>query len=309
MRKSINNLPRRIPMDWQTQLVSIYFIVSKIWAQGLGLHLERESNNRSRLTDEEVLTIFLFGIISGHRTVKAIYWHTRNHLPGWFPDLKGYEAYNYRLGKLGDVCPIFLEALLNQCTTMKGKEIRRMIDSFPIIMAKEKRSNNGKVAPQLASKGYCSSRGEYYYGVKGHIVGINRDGRIPIPESIQITPASTNDLTLLKAIGENSGECNLYADKAYIDSEFNKLMEDKNGVKIITPIKKPKGGDLSYFEKLYSSSVSGIRQPIESLFNWINEKTGLQVASKVRSEKGLFVHIFGRLAASVFLMLVDKFNF
>jgi len=43
-------------------------------------------------------------------------------------------------------------------------------------------------------------------------------------------------------------------------------------------------------------SVSRIRQPIESLFNWIQEKTDIQVASKVRSSKGLMVHIFGRLA-------------
>ena len=80
-----------------------------------------DSNNRPRLTDEEVLTIFLFGVLSGHRTVKGIYWFTRDYLCGWFPGLRGYEAYNYRLGKLSGVCPIFLEALPKQCFGLKGK--------------------------------------------------------------------------------------------------------------------------------------------------------------------------------------------
>jgi hypothetical protein len=45
-----------------------------------------------------------------------------------------------------------------------------------------------------------------------------------------------------------------------------------------------------------------VRQPIESLFNWIQEKTGIQVTSKVRSYQGLMIHVFGRLAAAMFLL-------
>lgn len=56
------------------------------------------------------------------------------------------------------------------------------------------------------------------------------------------------------------------------------------------------------FEQLLSTSVSRVRQPIESFFNGIQEKTGIQVASKVRSYQGLMVHVFGRLAAALFLL-------
>ncbi len=51
--------------------------------------------------------------------------------------------------------------------------------------------------------------------------------------------------------------------------------------------------------------VSKVRQPIESLFNWIHEKTNIQKASKVRSYKGLMVHIFGRLAAAMFMLVFN----
>ena len=55
-------------------------------------------------------------------------------------------------------------------------------------------------------------------------------------------------------------------------------------------------------DRVYSKIVSGVRQPVESLFNWLEEKTGIEVASKVRSYKGLMVHVFGRLAAAMFML-------
>jgi hypothetical protein len=41
----------------------------------------------------------------------------------------------------------------------------------------------------------------------------------------------------------------------------------------------------------------------EALFNWLIEKTDIQRASKVRSTRGLTVHIFGRIAA-VYIFLI-----
>ncbi|MBK5208880.1 MAG: hypothetical protein JJE44_05155 [Flavobacteriaceae bacterium] len=80
---------------------------------------------------------------------------------------------------------------------------------------------------------------------------------------------------------------------------------------MLTPIKGIKGKsavlkqrDFAY-ENLYSKAVSAIRQPIESFFNWINEKTQIQNASKVRSFKGLIVHIFGKLAACFLKPIVN----
>ena len=98
----------------------------------------------------------------------------------------------------------------------------------------------------------------------------------------------------------------IYADKAYIDSLEREILNQQNA-EIYTPVKKKKGQENLYlFEQLLSTSVSRVRQPIESLFNWIQEKTHIQVASKVRSSKGLMVHIFGRLAAALFLLAFNS---
>jgi len=44
------------------------------------------------------------------------------------------------------------------------------------------------------------------------------------------------------------------------------------------------------FEKYHNRLIAKFRQPIESLFNWINEKTHIQTASKVRSANALVIH-------------------
>jgi hypothetical protein len=98
----------------------------------------------------------------------------------------------------------------------------------------------------------------------------------------------------------------VYADKAYISETLELLLAGQDS-HLSTPVKKKKGEQIGMAEEIMSTAVSRIRQPIESLFNWIEEKTGIQTASKVRSTQGLLVHVFGKLAAAM-LMLTPAFN-
>jgi hypothetical protein len=69
----------------------------------------------------------------------------------------------------------------------------------------------------------------------------------------------------------------------------------------LTPVKKQKGQHyLEPQDQWLSTAVSRVRQPIEALFAWIEEKTGIECVSQVRSYKGLMVHVFGKLAAALF---------
>ena len=141
----------------------------------------------------------------------------------------------------------------------------------------------------------------YYYGMKLQMVGQRREGTLPFPEMITLTPASDNDLTVFKS---EANACHTYpgktvlADKIYSDFSF---FNESNPVKVLTPHKEIKGEPevLKQREKaardLFSQAVSKVRQPIESFFNWLNEKTEIQRASKVRATKGLLVHTFGKV--------------
>lgn len=173
-------------------------------------------------------------------------------------------------------------------------------------MASEKRSGTAKVAPHLANKGYCASKQMYYYGVKLHVLGLRREGTMPLPEYVGLTPGSENDLVALRSIAGHLSGTELYADKAYSDVQMARALAEQQNVGIFTPIKKKKGQEeLTMTDRAFSQAISRVRQPIESLFNWIEEKTGIQCASKVRSYQGLLVHIFGRFAAAMFLLVFN----
>ncbi|MES2614784.1 MAG: hypothetical protein V4591_05160 [Bdellovibrionota bacterium] len=88
-----------------------------------------------------------------------------------------------------------------------------------------------------------------------------------------------HDLTAAREILENLRNFDIYC-----DAKLKEKLEKENNTKIFTTIKLSKSKTrLDIFEKLYSTGISKIRQPIESLFNWLTEKTGIQNASKVKS--------------------------
>ena len=77
----------------------------------------------------------------------------------------------------------------------------------------------------------------------------------------------------------------------------------------LCPIQKRVRGQntLHYDQVCQNTAVSRIRQPIEGLFNWLIERTGIQIASKCRSTKGVLFHIYGKIAASaIFLLLFNS---
>lgn len=135
---------------------------------------------------------------------------------------------------------------------------------------------------------------------------MRRSGRLPLPDYIGITPASAADINTLKEIADDLHGISIYADKAYVSTALKQLLQEQ-GTSLNTPVKRKKGQMLNFMDEIFSADVSRVRQPIESLFNWINEKTGIQNASKVRSTKGLLVHAFGKLTDTM-LMLTPIFN-
>ena len=108
------------------------------------------------------------------------------------------------------------------------ESIISIVNSMPIVTCKGK-NREGKVATEITSKGYCSTKNMYYYGMKLHMVGQRREGTFPFPEMITLTPASDNDLTVFKSecVPYLSGKTVL-ADKTYSDfSFFNESNPDK----------------------------------------------------------------------------------
>lgn len=291
------------------KLVKIYCYVCESYENCLRFQCERFSNNkRPKLTDQEIMTIYLFAMhYQGIFKIKQIHRFAIDYLRDWFPDLGSYQAFNNRLNRVSHVMAPLAGSLCSDFAPDDMSNDHSVLDSMPIITCSGKR--NGKVAREITDKGYCSTKGMYYYGMKLHALGFCRKGGLPHPEQIIFTPASVNDLALYKQAWSEILGRTFFGDKIYNDKAFFQETAQRFGSEMLTPVKAVKGMPevLKKFNKaandLYSTAVSRIRQPIESLFNWLIEKTDIQKASKVRSTKGLTLHAYGRLAAAFITLM------
>jgi len=295
-----------IPNDKELKLISIYLHVCQQYDSELKYVCQRYSNNaKPKFTDQEIMTIYLFTVDQQrYFSIREIHTFAREYLHSWFPGLPSYQQFNERINALCDAFRHASATLLERFLPRDCDVEVSLVDSLPIVTCKG-RNRHGKVARELADKGYCSTKNMYYYGMKLHALAYRRKGCIPFPEQLLCSSASVNDLEAFKqAWGDTLENRTVFGDKSYQDQPYFELRRESNLLTVLTPIKLVKGESEPIrmrekaYRELYSTAVSKVRQPIESFFNWLNEKTKIQRASKVRSAKGLLLHIFSRITAA-----------
>lgn len=287
------------------KLIALYCYICERYDTELCWHCQRFSNNAQPVfTDQELLTIYVFCVAEEEKfKVKAIYKYARKYLHDWFPKLPSYQAFSKRLNRLAAVFPVLAGCFLQDVERHGVEADISLMDSLPIITCSGKRA--GKVAPELTDKGFCSTKNLYYYGAKLHSIAFRRSGTLPLPEFLTLTPASENDLNAVRHILPGLENRAFFGDKIFSSEEFNQALLKEAGSCIYTPVKLVKGENpqVRQFkhaaDKLFSTAVSRVRQPIESFFNWLIEIADIQRASKVRSLHGFIVHVFGKIAAAI----------
>ena len=242
-----------------------------------------------RFTDQEVITVYLFGVLKGRFKQKAIHEYVQEHWGEWFPQLPSYQAFNHRLNLLDEVWPVLLGELWSElgCPADSADGADQLLDSLPIMLAVRGRSCSAKVAREQADQGYCESKKLWYHGVKLHLLGVKQYQQLPVPLSLCLTEASRHDLPILKEQLFVPLSGTLFGDKAYRDQATKETLA-LAGTTLCTPDKKDKGQKVYKVGQsgLWSRFVSAMRQPIESFFNWLIAKTEIQNAAKVRSSEG-----------------------
>lgn len=301
-----------IPKKKELKLIKIYMYICDLYDSELKYYCQRYSNNNTpSFTDQEIMTIYLFaGYCQKYFEVKDIHSFAKEYLSSWFPLLPSYQTFNLRLNRLNEAFKVLSQRLINSFIPDDCDSDISLIDSMPIITC-EGRNREAKVAIELVTKGFCSTKNQYYFGLKLHALAFRRKGTIPFPESITFTSAEDNDLTVFKQNwGDVISDRAIFGDKIYSDFEYfdNKKRKTQN-VEMLTPVKGIKGQSdeekqrNKAYNDLFSTAVSKVRQPIESFFNWLNEKTKIQRANKVRSTSGLLIHTMGKIALA-FIYLI-----
>ena len=286
----------------ETKLIELYLLICDFYDKQSVLKQQRLSNFKPLFTDQELLTMYVFGHLQGFTTQRLIYNYFAGHWREWFPALPTYQAFNRRLHHLTAAFELLIEECL--ITAAKAESLfpaDRLIDSLPVMLAVGTRSNRARVARQLADVGFCATKQIHYCGVKLHVIAARRLSKLPLPERLFLSSASQHDLAALREMDANLSGCGLFGDKAYADTDLRNVLRER-GVYLTTPYKRKRNEDERVIPRLLNRFVSRIRQPIESLFGWMIQRTDIQKASGVRSSQGLMVHCYGKLAVACLLL-------
>lgn len=289
----------------ENQLIELYLFICQIYDTRSATCFQRLSNNRKpTFTDQELMTIWFFAHFNEKYEKKQIYRFIRAYWQAWFPHLPSYQTFSYRLNPLEPSFQTIGAELFAHLRHSQTPEFDHLIDSFPVMLACGGHAYSAKVARELADVGFCAAKKTYFHGVRLHCLAMKRFARLPNPSQIWLCEASHHDSKAAREQFLELPNTTLIADLAYPEAEFTESLKAQN-TQLYTGFKKPKGKDLTKFEKYHNRLISKFRQPIESLFNWIDEKTKIQTASKVRSANALMLHCWGKLAVAFYLLVFN----
>lgn len=289
----------------KNQLIELYLFVCHIYDTRSNTCFQRTSNNsKPAFTDQELVSIWFFAHFNAKFNKYQIYNFVLDYWADWFPHLPKYQTFCYRLNLLEQTFQTIGAELFVYLQAGQTPEYDHLIDSFPIMLAQNGHAYRAKVAREMADVGYCAAKKTYFHGVRLHTIAQRRFEQLPNPSQIWLCEASHHDSTAAREQHLKLSNSTLIADLAYLENQLERSLKEQN-TQLLTGRKKPKGKDLTKLEKYINRLISKFRQPIESLFNWIDEKTKIQTASKVRSTQGLLLHCWGKLSVAFYLLVFN----
>ncbi len=287
----------------ENTLIQIYLFVCQTYDTCSRTCFQRASNNsKPDFTDQELMTIYLFAHLNQKYQKKQMHEFIKNYWAAWFPDLPAYQTFVFRLNQLEQTFQSFGAVLIESLASRSDQGVDSIIDSFPVMLASNGHSYGAKVAREIAEIGYCAAKRTRFHGVRLHLIGKRQSRRLPLPAQVFLASAAHHDGKALKEQAVDLPKTTLFGDLAFADKQLVESFSQQQTT-LITGRKKPKGKELPEIEKYHNRLVAKLRQPIESLFNWINEKTEIQKASKVRSTNGLLIHCWGKLVVAFYLLV------
>jgi hypothetical protein len=170
------------------------------------------------------------------------------------------------------------------------KEKEFCIDTFPLSICKLVRMRRCKLVKGREYLGYNSSKEEYYYGFKVHLIASRQGGVI----EFDLSPAHLSDLTGFKLLNfDLPDNSEIFADKIYCTYTEEDLLMESSGIKLSSIRKRnSKKTDNTYMINHYKSRkrkiIENIISKIQGLFPKKIHCTNLH---------GLFIKIFGFILA------------
>jgi len=212
--------------------ITAYYCLLDDWLQA---RHHQESSQRE-VTDAEVMTAAIvaarfFG--GNFETALDLLSEKR-----YFGGRLSRSQYNRRLHPLAPILESFFEWLSRIHKEASSKDLF-LIDSCPIQVCENIRIDRCRIYPKTATddayRGYNSSKREYFYGLKIHMV-TTAEG---YPVEVSLTPGSYNDTGHLRTFELDFPEGSvLYGDKAYNEYFTEDVLAEASDIKLLPQRKK-----------------------------------------------------------------------
>jgi DDE family transposase len=135
-----------------------------------------------------------------------------------------------------------------------------IIDSMPLPLSHSARKYRAKRMKDIADIGYCASKQETYYGLKGSFQ-VTDDGFIV---SYVISKASAHDVTLAEELIEQYPQEYIIADKGYISKSLKQRLKERLGVHLLV---QPRANQNVSIPTSLGFLIRSKRKQIETLFS------------------------------------------
>jgi len=185
--------------------------------------LKQVRNRKSKMSDSEMMTIYISFHLSSHTNFKAFYnGYVCKHWTDLFPNLVSYERFNQTQKKL--IIPFIL--FLNQQCLGRSRGVN-FIDSTTLKVCHIKREKQHRVFKNIATK--SKSTMGWFFGFKLHLI-INDKGELL---SFYLSKATTDDRNL-KVISclVRSIFGKIYGDRGYVSKKLAELLWN-DGISLI----------------------------------------------------------------------------
>jgi len=289
----------------ENQLIELYLFACHIYDTRAETCFQRLSNNaQPEFTDQELVAIYLFAHGQGLFEKKAMHRLIDKYWRHYFPNLPAYQTFVARLNLLEQTFQTIGGYLNELLAESRQPELDHIIDSVPVMLARGGHAYTARVARDVSDVGYCASKKTYFHGVRLHTIAQRRVGRLPLPAQLWLREGSCHDLRSVREQAISLPNSALLGDRAFPDPTFQQMLAEQQTT-LLAVRKKPKGQELSAGQKYYNRLVSRLRQPIESFFNWLIDKTDIQRAGTVRSTEGLMIHCWGKLTFAFYLLVLN----
>jgi hypothetical protein len=249
-------------MDRDDFIITVYCLVCEHYQAIRDTYPLRRGGFAPALSDQEVITMEICGSSFKCATDQDLYDYFRAHYRAWFPTLTDRSLFVRQAANLWQV----KAAIQQRLTVVSGQAADpvQVIDTLPLPVCGLTRAPRDRCFKMQADYGYCAAKDLHYYGFKLGL-RIARSGMITY---CPLLPARPHDINALADLVDGFAGI-VPADKGFIDAVRQALLEERQGVLVVTP---PRKGMAATYHPQLLKVCKRIRKCVETVGSHLTER-------------------------------------